>query len=139
MAYEFVNSISYALFVYPLKSLYFLGPSFSGIGGWGGTNPADICSQLTQVPASHWLSYSEGCKELLERKFSSFLVLFLCSMYLWMLWKIVNYIWFRYFVFGPMLAEIKALIPSFHNQEKVNHLSLNDEVKGKQVKRQARE
>jgi hypothetical protein len=124
MAYALLSSLGYTLFVYPLKSLYFLGPSFSGVGGWGGTNAADICSQITQVPASHWINYSEVCSELLERKFSSFLVLFFCSAYLWTLYKILNYLWFRYFVFGPLIAELKTVLPTFSQQEKVNELSI---------------
>lgn len=113
--------IPYMLFIFPIKSLYFKGPSIYGWGGWGGINAADICSQLTQVPSSHWTIYYQGCNELLERKFESFMVVVGFSVYLWALYKLISYLWFRYFIVAPLMAEIKSMFP-----EKVNQLVLKD-------------
>jgi hypothetical protein len=105
------------VFIHPIRSLYFLGPSVGGIGGWGGLNHADICAHLTQVPASHWTVFSSGCEELLQRKFTSILVVSYCSIYLWLVYKFLSYLCFRYFVFGPFVQEIKTILP--HKPEKI--------------------
>lgn len=119
--------LPYTIFVYPIKSLYFMGPSISGWGGWGGINAVDICSQLTQVPSSHWLKNMEGCNDLLERKFSSFLILLACSFYVWMLYKFLCNVCYRYFIINPFITELKTILTplaSSIEKEKVNQFAL---------------
>ena len=108
---EVLKRLGDLLFIHPIRSLYFLGPSIGGLGGWGGLNHEDICARLTQIPASHWSVFSTGCEELLQRKFTSILVVSYCAIYLWIAYKLLSCLFFRYFVFEPFVKEIKSLIP----------------------------
>lgn len=63
--------------LWPLRILYFHGPSWGGWGFWEGRPPGDICSDLTHVPAHHFWHSADGaqeCDALLERKFSAFCI-----------------------------------------------------------------
>lgn len=82
-----------------------------GWGGWEGIPPEDICSQLTLVPAAVWradAAHRQDCTDLLDRKFNTFLVAAGALAYATLLYKLVSYLWFRYFVLRPVIAELKA-------------------------------
>lgn len=68
----------------------------------------DICAQMTQVPTAVWAAQLATCGELVERRFHSVLVGASAVAYFWTLYKIVSYVWLRYFVLGPLLAELRA-------------------------------
>lgn len=66
-----------------LEAVYWHGPSCGGYGFWNGKDPADICAQLTEIPASHWIQNMSVCKTKLYVQFTSFritvgIILFLC-------------------------------------------------------------
>lgn len=100
------------LLVYPLKLLYFQGPAILGWGGWGGLPIEDICAQFTQVSAELWKLQKEHCAALVDRKFSAILVAVGCTAYFVGLYKILSYIWFRYFFLRPFLRELKSIMES---------------------------
>jgi len=94
--------------LYPLKLLYFGGPRLWGWGGWEGISTEEICAQLTQVPAKVWEN-STNCIELIERKFQTFLISIGSLAYFILVYKIINYVYLRYFILGPLLKEFKKI------------------------------
>lgn len=56
----------------PLRFLYFRGPVWGGYGFWEGKPPEDICAEITSVGAHHWRTWSDECRDLLERKLMAF-------------------------------------------------------------------
>ena len=65
VGYWFYNK----LITEPLKVFYYVGPV------WGNAPPAEICFQMTGVPAAEWLSSSvmlQSCMKLLNNKFVKF-------------------------------------------------------------------
>ena len=104
-------------FVSPLRILYFHGPRIWGWGGWEGINFEDICAQLTLVPASVWKDQTKNCAELLERKFSTFLVSVFGAAYFFTLYKIISYIYFRYFILAPLISELKKCLLTDSREE----------------------
>jgi len=109
-----ITSVIYAvpniLVVQPLKLLYFQGPAVLGWGGWGGLPIEDICAQFTQVSADLWKNQREHCLALVDRKFTAVLVAVGCTAYFFTLYKLITYIWFRYFFLRPFLKELKLAI-----------------------------
>ena len=111
------KSIPDLLFVSPLRILYFHGPRVWGWGGWEGINTEDICAQLTLVPASVWKEQMANCGALLERKFSTFVVSVFGAAYFFAVYKVVSYVYFRYFVLAPIISELKRCIPDLLNRQ----------------------
>ena len=105
------KSIPDFLFVSPLRTLYFHGPRFFGWGGWEGINAEDICAQLTLVPAAVWTDQMQNCAALLERKFSTFLVSVFGAAYFFVVYKVISYVYFRYFVLAPIISELRRCLP----------------------------
>ena len=105
------------LFVQPLRTLYFYGPRFWGWGGWEGIATEDICAQLTLVSAQVWKDQPLNCAALIERKFHTLLVTVGGLAYFLLIYKILTYIYFRYFILGPLLSEIKRILPMYYQQE----------------------
>lgn len=70
------ESLFNVIIVRPLARLYLDGPT--KVGFWGGARPEDICAQLSNIKGSFWASSDETqaeCIDLIERHFSSWLVL----------------------------------------------------------------
>jgi hypothetical protein len=112
-ALALLRSVPYTLLVAPLRALYFHGPAAMGWGGWAGMPPEDICAAMTQVPASAWASdaaHRTHCADLLDRKFTTVLVAASVAAYAVCLYKLVSYLWLRYVVLRPILAELRACI-----------------------------
>lgn len=58
-----------------LLHLWLNGPTFAGVGFWAGESAADICQELSGLPAKHFLLNSnnaEECEGLLLRQFRAF-------------------------------------------------------------------
>lgn len=104
---EYVQLIGYYLFVFPLREIYFKGPRLWGWGGWEGFASEDICAHLTQVTSSVWKSQHDHCTDLLERKFQAFLVSVFGISYFFLAYKLLSYLWFRYFILAPILKELQ--------------------------------
>lgn len=68
---------------WPLRLLYFHGPSISAIGFWNGMSPEQICHVLTnsKLPHDFWYRSEEDCYAMVERQYWSFLVSVLCVVY----------------------------------------------------------
>lgn len=80
MIYDLIRILWYD----PIEKLYWYGPI------WFGQEKADICSQLTQVPSSHWMKEvgKENCELLLKKKFDSFYIGFNSFIYFLSLFSI---------------------------------------------------
>jgi hypothetical protein len=96
--------------VAPLKMLYLKGPNFSGFGFWEGKDPAGICSQLSNVPASFWVSNKQECEGMIERKLESIVVLVLMSVYMGTVSAFVLYFGAWLFVVRPLRNELRRII-----------------------------
>jgi hypothetical protein len=72
----------------PLLYLYINGPDWGGIGGWRGTAPEEICSQLTSVHTKHWQRNLDECYSLVYQRFDSSLTLVYAIMYAAMSWRL---------------------------------------------------
>jgi hypothetical protein len=91
---------------YPLRVLYFDGPSWNGMGFWGGARGDDICSQLTNVPATFWLANLDQCYDLLNKKFNAFAIGVFLVAYIYVTLKTLSAVWYRYAVIKPLTREI---------------------------------
>lgn len=100
------------VFYYPLQSLYFNGPNIGNFGFWNGKSYADICSQLTNVPAHTWETdvLKIECLELINKNFNSFYITILFILYIYIIYILINYYWYRYFYWKPFLEDIKFLV-----------------------------
>lgn len=71
----------------PLWNLFWRGPKLFGSSFfWEGQNDSDICSQLTNVAASHWDKNADTCNELKEAHFDMFYTSFITVLYFYLLW-----------------------------------------------------
>ncbi len=80
------------LLEYPLRILYFYGPSFSGYGFWEGLPKEEICSRLTSVDAAVWkmnIDIMSACEILIERKINSMLIFFGFILYCYLFQRII--------------------------------------------------
>lgn len=95
----------------PLRTLYFHGPHFKGIGGfWNGASEADACAQLTGVSSTVWGMQIEACRDLLDRNYTSFYVAVIATVYIVCLYKVLQILAFRYFYVQPVMAELRAML-----------------------------
>lgn len=119
---EFCVETSKYFVYYPLRTLYFNGPSIGNYGFWNGKYPHDICSQLTMIPSYTWSQKElQGeCNDLLEKNFNSFYVgvLFLGYVYSFYIFfqYIWYYVWYKFFIWKPFLLELKSIYEK--NQDK---------------------
>lgn len=112
------NKITNFLIVTPLKTLYFDGPTILGIGFWEKLPAKDICSRLTGVSATFWDKYDslKECKDLVDRKFDTFIVGTFTISYIWFTYKLISYLLFRLFVIRPITNELKEEFRKFIHQ-----------------------
>lgn len=103
------NTIIDLVILRPLRNLYFDGPTILGVGFWEKLPQKDICSRLTGVSATFWdkADASKECKDLVSRKFDTFIVGAFTVGYIWVVYKVFSYILFRVFVLRPITNEIK--------------------------------
>jgi len=50
------------------------------------------------------------CEEIIENKFESYYILFSTIMYVFVIYKVIAILWWRYFVYRPIINEIKRVI-----------------------------
>ena len=106
----------------PLKQLYFDGPTVMGVGFWEKLPQKDICSRLTGVSATFWdkTDASKECKDLVSRKFETFIVGAFTLAYVWVIYKVFSYVLFRVFVLRPITNEIKDEMRKVFRNENIN-------------------
>lgn len=86
-ALTIIHGIAYHLLISPLETLYFYGPSFMGVGFWGGASNDVICADIVNrvVESSHWRTSQENideCQRIVNGKFRTFLVTWVSILYL---------------------------------------------------------
>lgn len=89
----------------PLYEFFRKGPTM--FGGFAGLPEEDICTQLSSVPSYLWQQNPDECTKLIERKYESFYIGFFIFLYVFSLYKLFNYFWFRYFIMKPFMQELK--------------------------------
>jgi len=131
---RYVKSVATAIVDYtllqPLKQLYFDGPTVMGVGFWEKLPQKDICSRLTGVSATFWdkTDASKECKDLVSRKFETFIVGAFTLAYVWVIYKVFSYVLFRMFVLRPITNEIKdEMRKVFRNRRNVEEGELERE------------
>ena len=86
----YIRSVFWILLEWPLLMLYLNGPCIYGYGFWGGITFESICSQLTSVPATHWILNPLMCSLLIQQRFNTFLVCCYISCYfIGLIWLIL--------------------------------------------------
>lgn len=107
----FLLSVTNAVFVWPLRQLYFRGPEIFKAGGWAGTDYADICAQITGVSAKSWTSdsaHEKECHDLLEKKFDTFFVGLSVAAYAWALFTLLSNLIVRVLLVNPFLDVVSS-------------------------------
>ena len=87
------------------------GPSAFGL--WAGKGAADICAELTKVPASTWDIMASECILLIDRQFNSMYVTISFVMYVCIAYHVFTQLWFRFFILRPALQALQDLRPQF--------------------------
>jgi hypothetical protein len=87
---RYVRGLTYWLVELPLMMLYFYGPSCGGYGFWEGLSFPEICARLTSVTATHWTLNMPECAELIERKFTAFIVPCYIVIYFYILYIFIH-------------------------------------------------
>lgn len=106
--YNFLLEVSYTVFKLPFFKFYIKGPKITGC--WENKRNEDICSILTGTPAEFWKFNVYQCEEIIENKFESYYILFSTIMYVFLIYRVIAIIWWRYFVYIPIINEIKLII-----------------------------
>ncbi len=87
----------YSFIIMIFRYIYVKGPAIKGIGFWENQNEEDICAEITKVSASHWkitdINYQE-CQKLINRKVESFMIGSFLLFSLFLLYYIMNYLFF---------------------------------------------
>ena len=118
-----VLSVANAVFVWPLRQLYFRGPELFQAGGWAGTDHADICAQITGVSAKSWTSdsaHKKECQELLEKKFDTFFVGLSVAAYAWALFTFFSNLIVRVLLVNPFLDVVSSRLKKRTKNEAVS-------------------
>jgi hypothetical protein len=107
-----------------MRRLYFLGPEWNGFGFWQGRPHHEICSILTGVSGSDgnlWLKHSQNiheCEDMIQRKFTAFLVCCETIVFFFLFYKCVDYICFRWIYVNPMIRRIENLLQKYSPKRK---------------------
>lgn len=91
----------------PLRDVYLNGPSALGL--WAGKRAADICAELTKVPAVTWELMASECVLLIDRQFNSIYVTVSFILYLGVTYHIFTQLWFKFFILRPALRALQDL------------------------------
>jgi hypothetical protein len=73
----FLWSICALVIIHPLYAVFRFGPRWQSVGFWAGRGDAEICTELTGMKETFWLSSlenQEACTEKIMLNFMSFLV-----------------------------------------------------------------
>ena len=98
-----------------LRRLYLHGPAWWGVGFWGGQDRADICAQLSTVPAAFWDTHPEECHTLVEQHLRSFVIAIEFGFYGWAAYRALTACLLRWSVVHPIVKELRALRASPEN------------------------
>jgi hypothetical protein len=90
---------------WPLRMLYFHGPSSWGM--WQGEGTSDICSRLTGVESVFWEQHREDCENLVLKKFNAFMVSIQTILYVFLSYKILSFLCWRYMVYLPLVRVLQ--------------------------------
>ena len=69
---QWFHTLFESFIVSPVRKMFLHGPA--SLGCWAGQTVEDICSQLTQTPSYFWATHEEECQNLIEQRFTTFLV-----------------------------------------------------------------
>jgi len=89
----------------PLRDVYLNGPSALGL--WAGKRAADICAELTKVPAVTWELMASECVLLIDRQFNSIYVTVSFVLYLSVMYHMFTQLWFKFFILRPALNTLR--------------------------------
>lgn len=127
-SYSILHRLYEATFVALARQLYLRGPSIHSFGFWAGRQPEDICSALTNVPASHWAAHTIQCETLISNQISGLLLFVQFGVALVFGYKYLSHLWRRYVLPEPTtITTPKQPADTSSNVEKenVNVIPLN--------------
>lgn len=73
----------------PFGVLYRDGPAAGAYGFWQAKANADVCAELTAVPAAHWSVQAAECAALIERRAHSWVLLVYAALYVLVAWRLL--------------------------------------------------
>lgn len=97
----------HVFFKNPLRDVYMNGPSALGL--WAGKRAADICAELTKVPAVTWELMASECVLLIDRQFNSIYVTASFILYLSVTYHMLTQLWFKFFILRPALNTLRDI------------------------------
>lgn len=106
---------SFNILLYPLRILYFHGPSLGGYGFLQGDNKETICYRMTNVRSEFWSSSSttmDECEILIEKKFYAFFIGCVTIMILCIVFSNLYLISIKYYISKPLAAVVERQIES---------------------------
>lgn len=106
--YQFIYYLYNKILREPFFIFYLKGPHI--IGCWEGIDLINICSQLSGTTAHFWITNMDECNVMINNKFESYYILLITILYCMFLIKIYEYLWWRYFVYTPIINKIDYLI-----------------------------
>lgn len=96
--------------------VYFKGmrikSAFIDIGFWEGAPLAEMCSEWTTVPASHWEFHPFDCCAKVQRKFDAFFVSSVLVLAAFCIVTLTKWWFWHRFVWGPIAHTLRRLSPS---------------------------
>lgn len=105
--HNIINNIRGVLFINPIRNLYFKGPWINGWGFWSGKTMEEICTYMNPSTSQmHWMKNTDDCIELVDKRFDSFMVSIYFGLYCFAIYKILQSIWFRFFMMQPLAREV---------------------------------
>ena len=93
----------------PLRRLYLQGPSFFGMGFWGGAALPDVCAQLSTVPAAFWAEHLGECEDVVTQHLQSFVVTVETTLVAWVAYRMCSAVCWHWTVVRPIVHELRAL------------------------------
>lgn len=100
-----------AVVVHPIRRVYMYAPDMNGVfGGWGGKENYQICSHMTDTSEQIWQNNDMVCRDLIERRFTSILVVCETILYAYCIWKMVSFLVSYLLYHRPYLQAIETRI-----------------------------
>lgn len=108
------------LFNNPMRNLYFKGPWMNGWGFWSGKPSDEICSIINPYTNQiHWMKNSDECLYIIEKRYESFMIVVHFGCYVLFVYKLIQALWFRFFVMPSLAKEVAYYIDPPTNRKRL--------------------
>jgi len=105
---NFVKTVYNWLFREPFYQFYLKGPKI--VGCWEGISPTAICSQISGTASTFWEKHTIECDTIIHHKFEAHYITIMTAFYCLFIYKIIQFVWWRYFVYKPFMNDVNNII-----------------------------